>query len=350
MRVTLRDIAHEVGVSIATVSRVLTNKDSGRVRPEVAADIRRAATRMGYRSSALARGLRTQHTRIFGFISDSIATSPYAGRILLGSQEAARRYGYTLLTVNTEDDREVEDHHLEALSSYHVDGYIYASMFNRSLTIPERLTSTPTVIVDATSSVSTIPSVTPDEVKIGAQAARALVEAGATRILYVDTSADIVAQHGRQHGFFTEINNLAPHSDVSLLAVDDRIEYAWEPLVSALATDVDGVFCFNDLRAAMVYQACAAASRTIGRDLAAISVDKSESTQHILYPPLSSIALPHFEMGYWGCAKLISSISGNAALTDDPILATLPPLEHNHVFLYSNEVIGGQSCMLDTNG
>ncbi|MDO4613321.1 MAG: LacI family DNA-binding transcriptional regulator [Actinomycetaceae bacterium] len=350
MRVTLRDIAYEVGVSIATVSRVLTNKDSGRVRPEVAAEIRRAATRMGYRSSALARGLRTQHTRILGFVSDVIATSPYAGRILLGSQEAARRYGYTLLTVNTEDDEEVEDQHLEALSSYHVDGYIYASMFNRSLTVPKRLTSAPTVIVDASSSEIAIPSVTPDEVKIGTQAAQALIEAGVTRILYVDTSADIVARQGRHHGFFTTIDNLAPQVDVSLLAVDDRIERAWEPLVSALGTDVDGVFCFNDVRAAMVYQACAAASRIIGHDLAVVSVDKSEITQHSLHPPPSSIALPHFEMGYWGCAKLISSIAGDSALTDDPILATLPGLKHDHVSLYSNEVIGGQSCMLHTNG
>ncbi|MBD3689016.1 LacI family DNA-binding transcriptional regulator [Nanchangia anserum] len=346
MRVTLRDVADDVGVSVATVSRVLTGKSSGRVRPEVAADIRQAAARMGYRSNALARGLRLQETRILGFISDVIATGARGGQILLGAQDAARRYGYTLLTVNTGDDPDVEAHHLDALASYRVDGYLYASMFNRPLALPSRLETLPTVIVDATSPTQSTPSVSPDEKAIGRLGARELLRAGARRILYVSTPAPIVARAARLDGFFAEIRGTTADVEVRVLEIAESISHARGPLVEALKSDVDGVFCFNDLRAAMVYQASTAAERVIGHDLAVISVDRTEMLQQVLYPNLSSIALPHYQMGYWGCTKLITSLLGNSLDLDDPSLTDLPACALSHALLAPGEPVDGASCIL----
>ena len=80
--VTMKEVAQEAGVSIATVSRVLNGKDRGRIKPEIAQEIKRIAEDLGYQPNLVARNLKTRSSRILGFVSDEIATTPFAGRIM----------------------------------------------------------------------------------------------------------------------------------------------------------------------------------------------------------------------------------------------------------------------------
>lgn len=73
--VTMREIAHKAGVSVSTVSLVLSGKDSGRVNTKDAARIRQLAHDMGYTMNPLARSLRTNRTKILGFVSEEVATT-----------------------------------------------------------------------------------------------------------------------------------------------------------------------------------------------------------------------------------------------------------------------------------
>ena len=99
---TMKEIAEQTGVSISTVSLVLNGRDEGRVNPALAKLVRNKATELGYKINPLARSLRTNKTRILGFISEEVATTPYAGGIILGAQDAASAYGYMLFTVSTD--------------------------------------------------------------------------------------------------------------------------------------------------------------------------------------------------------------------------------------------------------
>ena len=63
--------------------------------------MRAAAKAVGYAPSSVARGLRTQQTRTVGLISDQIATTPFAGRMLAGAQDAARESGHLVFLVDT---------------------------------------------------------------------------------------------------------------------------------------------------------------------------------------------------------------------------------------------------------
>ena len=91
---TMKEIAEKTGVSVSTVSLVLNKRDVGRVKPDIAQRVRQTATDLGYKPNPLARSLRTSKTRILGFISEEVATTPYAGGIILGAQDAASTYGY----------------------------------------------------------------------------------------------------------------------------------------------------------------------------------------------------------------------------------------------------------------
>lgn len=87
--VTMKQIANRAGVSISTVSLVLNNRDIGRVSPDVAERVRDIAAELGYLTNRLASGLRTSSTRTIGFLSDEVATTPFAGRMIEGAQDAA---------------------------------------------------------------------------------------------------------------------------------------------------------------------------------------------------------------------------------------------------------------------
>ena len=67
---TMKEIAEQTGVSISTVSLVLNGRDEGRVNPTLASLVRNKATELGYKINPLARSLRTNKTRILGFISE----------------------------------------------------------------------------------------------------------------------------------------------------------------------------------------------------------------------------------------------------------------------------------------
>lgn len=93
---TMKEIAERAGVSISAVSLVLNNHEGGRVAPETADKIRALAQKLKYKPNLLARSLQANQTHILGFISEDVATTPYAGRLILGAQDAADAYGYAL--------------------------------------------------------------------------------------------------------------------------------------------------------------------------------------------------------------------------------------------------------------
>ena len=96
----MKQIAKELGVSVSSVSLVMNNRDHGRIKPTTAKQIRQTAERLGYQPTPLARSLRTSKTGLLGFISEDVATTPFAGGIIQGAQDAARASGYIMLTVN----------------------------------------------------------------------------------------------------------------------------------------------------------------------------------------------------------------------------------------------------------
>lgn len=145
---TMKEIAQRTGVSVSTVSLVLNNRDAGRVKPGTASHVRQTAQALGYQPNPLARSLRTSKTRILGFISEEIATTPYAGGMILGAQDAASRLGYVMLTVNTDGIANADDE-IAALQRYGVDGFVYAKMFNCLTSVPSSLASLPFVLADA---------------------------------------------------------------------------------------------------------------------------------------------------------------------------------------------------------
>ena len=241
---TMKEIARETGVSISTVSLVLNGRDEGRVNAALAELVRKKADELGYRINPLARSLRTNRTRILGFISEEVATTPFAGGIILGAQDAASVYGYILFTVST-DGAASEEQEISTLKRYGVDGFLYSKMSNRIASVPASLNDYPVVMVDATDAAGKIPSVEPDEFAIAYDATNRLLRAHCERIAYIGCSENIVAQHGRLAGYRAALHDAGRDFDDSLVC--DVMNNAMDSSVST--THAPGM-CTNAPRVA----------------------------------------------------------------------------------------------------
>ena len=157
-----------------------------RISADVERRVLRAARETGYRPNIVSRSLRTGTTQTIGFISDTVATTPFAGHLIWGALDAARERGHLLFTGETEGDPELERQLIEAMHDRRVDGIVLASMYTRKLTVPKALLDGPAVLLNALPTRrSAIPSVLPDEIEAGRTAAGVLLKAGHTAGIYL---------------------------------------------------------------------------------------------------------------------------------------------------------------------
>ena len=333
---TMKEIAQRTGVSVSTVSLVMNHRDAGRIKPEIAERVRQAASQLGYKVNPMARSLRTNSTRIIGFISEEVATTPYAGGMILGAQSAANRLGYMLITVSIDGGMD-EAEEIAALKRYGADGFLYAKMSNRVTTVPEQLRDCPVVLADATDRNGNTPSVEPDEFAIAHDATTYLINAGCQRIAYIGcdvtddgTNKPIVAQNGRLAGYRAALQDAGRTYDEHLVANVLNNGPALKAVGEIFEREQpDGFFCFNDARAWYVYECAARRGLTIGKDISVVGVDNHRVLAETLEPQLTTVELPHFEMGYWAAVKLVSLIEQRPL--DDfewpETTAPLPPLD-----------------------
>ena len=303
------DVASAAGVSIATVSASLNEVESARISADTRARVREVADRLGYVPNQLAQGLRAQRSGTIGFISDTVATTPYAVGMVRGALEAARAAGRVVLLTDTEGNPDVEARELATLLRYQVDGVLYATMFHRSVEVPALLHNTPVVLVDAEAADPTVSSAVPDEVAGAMTAAGELLGHGHRRIGFINNPDPILAAIGRLEGYKRALRQAGIYIDPALIitATNNGPEggYWAARQLLALPEPPTGLFCFRDLMAMGAYQAAAEAGLRIPQDLSVVGFDNMEFAAG-LFPGLTTVALPHYEMGSWGVQQLLA--------------------------------------------
>lgn len=308
-KVTIQDIARFAGVGVGTVSRVLNGHPN--VSSETEAKVRKAIEALGYRPVVAAQTLRTRRSNVIGFITDEIATSPHAGQIIRGAQEAAWKGGKILLLVNTQWDPELEQAAVETMIDRQVDGLIYATMYHRPVTPAEIMRQIPSVLLDCFTEDASLPSVVPDEFNGGYEATKLLIERGHQRIGFINNTDPIPAQRLRMKGYRAALESYGLPFDEALV-VERKSEpkggYDGMMVLLDLPDPPSAVFCFNDRMAMGAYDAIRQRGFRIPQDIAVIGFDNQELIAANLYPGLTTMQLPHYEMGIWAVEYLLSML------------------------------------------
>ena len=122
MATSIKDVAREAGVSIATVSRVLNDIDV--VNEDTKKKVLDAIKKLGYRPNIVARSLKTQRTKTIGILVPDISSGFYP-EIVRGAEDVANIYDYNVILCNSDFDYDKEKDYLRVLKEKMVDGVIY---------------------------------------------------------------------------------------------------------------------------------------------------------------------------------------------------------------------------------
>lgn len=118
---TIKDVALEAGVSIATVSRVLNNV--GTVNPNLVLQVHQAIAKLGYHPNSIARTLKSDSSKTIGFIVSDISNDFFT-QMIRGMEDVLDRYGYNLFVCSTDSTQQREERCLSLLREKQVDGII----------------------------------------------------------------------------------------------------------------------------------------------------------------------------------------------------------------------------------
>ncbi|MCX4853992.1 LacI family DNA-binding transcriptional regulator [Streptomyces canus] len=312
-RPTSRDVARLAGVSHTAVSFVFNGRAEGNLSPATQERIREAAAQLGYRPDPVARGLRRRRTAVIGLVTDEIASSPFAGRLLRGAMETAWDSDHLVLTVDSGGDPAKEDAAVAELLNRRVDGIIYAAMSLRRVRVPEGLHRTHSVLANCLPEDDSLPAVVPAERAGGRTAARLLLGAGHRRLAVIG-GLDDIASVERTRGFRDALRAegvtvpgewiVRGGGEISAgyagaLRLLDGVEPGRRPT---------GVLCYNDRVAAGVLHAATRLGIDVPADLSVVGYDDQEHMAAFLTPPLTSVALPHRAMGEAATRLLLDAI------------------------------------------
>lgn len=296
------------GVSPTTVSFVLNDVTGSRISEGTRDRVRSSARELSYRPNAAAKMLRENRSQTVGFITDEIASTPFAGEIIKGAQEAAWEAGKILVIVNTDHNKRIEESAVEMMLERRVEGLIHASMYHRAVEPPAASREVPVVLLNCYSEDGSWSSVVPDEVSGGRKATEVLLDAGHERIGFINLPPGVPAAVGRREGYEKAIRARGLDLDDSLITHCDGSARGGYGCAMGLMQRPDppsAVFCGNDPTAMGAYEAIKELGLRIPEDVAVIGFDNQELIAAHLRPALSTITLPHYDMGRWAVTRLI---------------------------------------------
>ncbi len=320
---TIRDIASHAGVGAGTVSRVLNNHPH--VSDATRSKVLKAIEELNYRPSFSARQMRTGKSQVIGFITDEIASTQFAVNIIKGAQAVAWDYGKLVFVVNSDRNQAIEYEAIEMMLERGVDGIIYASMFHRQAQLPPSIYEVPTVLVDCFLPDKSLPSVVPDEFGAAYEATEILIRKGHTRIGLINLGGEArPAVEGRLAGYTAamQAHNLY---DPDLIVHGGDEGAGWHGYAAAMTLmnrkkRPTALFCAQDRIAAQAYRALHELGIAIPDEVAVMGFDNHIDVATTLSPPLSTMALPHLEMGQWAVEYLLSG----AGKPLEPVQIKLP--------------------------
>lgn len=298
--VTIADVARRAGVSIATVSRVLSpGPDPHPVRAATAARVRAAARELEFVPSSLARGLAAGRSGLIGLLVPDLA-DPHYPHIARGVEDAAHEAELAVLICNTLGDPTRLSEYVRLLRGRRVDAIVVSgstSAGERELRALEA-SGVPVVLIGRPPAAVPFASVSVDNELAARLATWHLVEGGRKRIVHLAGPPRQTTMADRAAGYIQamQVAGLEPEVLASRGTPDDGYRRLCERLAAAGQPTPDAVFAATDRLAVAATAAVVDAGLRVPGDVAIVGFDDVPLAEH-LRPSLSSVAQPAREMG-----------------------------------------------------
>ncbi|RKQ40921.1 LacI family DNA-binding transcriptional regulator [Enterobacter sp. R1(2018)] len=308
---SLKDVANMAGVSLMTVSRVINHAEH--VSPTTRERVQKAIAALNYVPDYSARKIRSQGTKTstIAILALDTATTPFSVEMLLAIEQTARERGWNSFLINilSSEDAERAVRHLLAQRP---DGIIFTTMGLRYVTLPEALAGKQVVLANCVTDDKTLPCYIPDDFAGQYQATRYLIAKGYRRPLCFWLPEKALASQPRRDGFIQAWREAG-------LSLDEVRQYHmamgdehYTDLAALLdrhctdgAADFDALVCGNDRIAFVAYQTLLARGIRIPQQVAVLGYDNLVGVGELFLPPLTTVQLPHHEIGRQAALHLI---------------------------------------------
>ena len=302
--VTIKDVAAHAGVAFKTVSRVVNNDPT--VKPKNREKVLKAIEELGYRPNRAAQMTRRKKSGVIGFIADELLRVPYTFDLIRGAQDLAWKHNKELMVLNVNVNKYSVEGAVNHLFEHRVEGIIYAAMYHREVSLPLQFKEVQTVLANCYDSYGRYPSIVPDEKEAAREITASLIGKGYKRIAFLNLNENIIAAKLRKEGVEQAFINANINLDNLLVeSVIFGEENNERSVTRSRAEDIiknfkpDAILCGQDPMAVEVYFVVQALGLKVGKDIGVGSFDDWDIIPTLLQPELTTMALPHYEMGQW---------------------------------------------------
>ncbi|WP_439425004.1 LacI family DNA-binding transcriptional regulator [Oenococcus alcoholitolerans] len=308
---TIYDVAEKVGVSLATVSRVINN--NGKVKESTRAKVLQAIKELDYRPNAMAKGLASSKTTMVGMIVPDL-TNLYYAELAQGIDAVAKIYNYSVSLAVSDGNAKAEREAFDTLRSKQVDGVIYMGS-NPSDEIMQLMVSSsvPVVFAGSVDPEGKFPSVNIDYIQAFSEAAGKLKENFEdSKIALVEDPDNSKLSQLRRQGFFKALPNGKTYQ------AEDEYQMGYNLGRRLLSDGIKAVIVAEDATAVGILNYVRDNHVEVPEDFQIISTSDTKLVK-MTRPSISSVTQPKFDIGAVAM-RLLTKLMSNQEVSDPAVI------------------------------
>ena len=313
MPATMKSIAHDLGVSVVTVSKVLHNHAD--IGAETRKRVLRRMKEVNYQPNLAARALSTGRTSLIGLIVPDLV-HPFFAQVAKGLSACLSAHGYSLIISSSEENPQLERREIHQMIARSVDALILASTESDQDSVKKlKERDLPFVLLDRKIPGVAANFVGNDDVLAGTMATKHLIEIGCKRIAHIGGS-EVSTALDRKEGYEKTLveNGLTQFAGYLVRHgrgdnSGDAAGYGGMRSLLQLNPRPDGVFCCNDPIAMGAMRAALEAGLRIPEDMAIIGCGNVHYDD-LLRVPLSSVDQDAAGLGESAAKRALRIIKG----------------------------------------
>jgi LacI family transcriptional regulator len=320
--ITIYDIARELGISPATVSRGLS--DHPAVKKATRKKIQDLARELGYRSNTFASNLRKKHSRTIGVIVPRL-NSYFMSTVIAGMEHIATAEGYNLIISQSSESLAREIENVNTMFNSRVDGLLVSLSFeteNIDHFDPFLSKGIPVVFFDRIREHDLCMGIVIDNYKSAYEATKHLLDQGFTRIMHIGGNPISHVYSERLRGYKKALTDHKITIDNKLILTRNMSEEAGIEAaehILKMKQRPDAVFSANDACAIYCMLTLKKAGIRIPEDMAFIGFNDDPMSK-VVDPNLTTVNYPGYAMGQTAATQLINHLNGISSLRSTNII------------------------------
>ncbi|WP_121640723.1 substrate-binding domain-containing protein [Virgibacillus sp. Bac330] len=310
---TIKDVAREANVSIATVSRILNNTGKG-YSDKTKQHVMQTIEQMGYFPNAIARSLINNESGTIGVLFPAVS-GMVSAEMLHGIEAAAQVYGKSVFVCNTLSDPDKTKHYLQLLYEKQVEGVIFASgRLTKNFQKIVKQMNVPFVTLSGISDLKNIPEIKVDDLKATYDATNYLIKHGHTKLAMVSGPPhDLIAGTPRMEGFKQALNDANLPCKSSQISWSSAFyfedgKHAFRSIMKS-HPEITAIVAASDEMAAGVISEANAQGIRVPEDVSVIGYDNTKLAT-MTVPSLTTVSQEFDVMGYRAGELLCQCITG----------------------------------------